>query len=183
MVERDVLQDLINKKLSTSEIGKRLGCSPTNVLYWIHKLGIHPSFNPHGKGRRTKSPEETAARIAGHVTIHRRRLKARAIAYKGGKCALCGYDRCNAAMEFHHLDKTIKSFGLSKKGVTRAWSSIQTELDKCILICANCHREVEAGVTVIPQVNGRFLSQEERQRSTMLSYDAKLRARFDGLRI
>ncbi len=153
MVERDALQDLINKRLSTSEIAKRLRCSPSNVLYWTHKLGLSPSFGPHGKGRRTKSFQETAARVARHVTIHRKRLKARAVAYKGGKCMLCGYDKCNAALEFHHLDKTIKSFGLSKKGVTRAWSSIQTELDKCILVCANCHREVEAGVRVISQVS------------------------------
>jgi len=78
-------------------------------------------------------------------TIHRRRLKTKAIEYKGGKCMLCGYDRCNAALEFHHLDKTTKSFGLSRNGVIRSWESIRTELDKCVLVCANCHREVETG--------------------------------------
>ena len=69
-----------------------------------------------------------------------------AIAYKGGKCFLCGYHRCNAALEFHHLDKTTKSFGLSRKGIIRSWESIMKELYKCVMICANCHREVEAGV-------------------------------------
>jgi len=48
-------------------------------------------------------------------------------------------------LEFHHLDKETKSFGLSKKGIIRSWESIKKELDKCVLICANCHREVEAG--------------------------------------
>ena len=82
--------------------------------------------------------------------LHRRRLKAKAIEYKGGKCILCGYDRCSAALEFHHLDRTSKSFGLSRKGIIRSWDSIRKELDKCVLICANCHREVEAGVREIP---------------------------------
>jgi hypothetical protein len=44
--------------------------------------------------------------------VHRRRLKAKMVECKGGRCILCGYDRCNAALEFHHLDKTTKTFGL-----------------------------------------------------------------------
>jgi len=69
-----------------------------------------------------------------------------AIAYKGGKCFLCGYHRCNAALEFHHLDKTTKSFWSLQGGIIRSWESIMKELDKCVMIYANCHREVEAGV-------------------------------------
>jgi len=107
------------------------------------------AFGPHGKGRRVKSPKERAADTVREVTTHRRRLKSRAIDYKGGKCILCGYDRCNAALEFHHLDKTTKAFGLSRKGVIRSWDSVKKELDKCVLICANCNREVEAGVRTI----------------------------------
>ena len=80
---------------------------------------------------------------------HRRRLKAKAIEYKGGKCVLCGYDRCNAALEFHRLDKKAKGFGLSRGGRIRSWESMKKELDKCILVCANCHREVEVGARVI----------------------------------
>lgn len=64
---------------------------------------------------------------------------------------LCGYDKCNAALVFHHLDRTIKTFGLSTKGVIRSWDSMKHELDKRVLICANCHREVEAGVRSVPR--------------------------------
>jgi len=94
----------------------------------------------------TKTPGEMAANTVREAVDYHRRLKARAIAYKGGRCVLCGYSRCNGALEFHHLNKSDKNFGLSKKGLIRSWVSVRRELDKCILICANCHREVEAGV-------------------------------------
>ena len=116
MVENRVLQDLVKENLSTYEIAKRLCCSQTNVRYWMNKHGLHSNFGPHGNGRRTRSPRDAAARIVEHVMIHRKRLKARAIAYKGGKCMLCGYNTRNSALEFHHLNKATKSFGLSKKG-------------------------------------------------------------------
>lgn len=77
--------------------------------------------------------------------VQRRRdnVKLQAIAYKGGKCSVCGYDRCIAALEFHHIDPKTKSFGIAQQGQTRSWDRVQEELDKCILVCANCHREIE----------------------------------------
>lgn len=76
------------------------------------------------------------------VAKRRKKVKLMAVAYKGGKCAVCGYNKCIDALEFHHL--TDKSFGISSKGYTRSWEKIKAELDKCIMLCANCHREVEA---------------------------------------
>jgi hypothetical protein len=69
-----------------------------------------------------------------------------AIDHKGGKCQICGYDRCHEALEFHHLDETGKDFGISNKGYTRSWSRIKQEIEKCLLLCANCHREVHSGL-------------------------------------
>lgn len=76
--------------------------------------------------------------------VQRRRLKVKqlSIDYKGGKCCMCGYNKCNSALEFHHLDPNEKDFGISAKGVTRSFEKIKVELDKCILVCANCHREL-----------------------------------------
>lgn len=74
-----------------------------------------------------------------NVTKKRKKLKLQAIEYLGGKCCRCGYNKCVEALEFHHT--TGKDFGISTKGLTRAWSKIQKELDSCILVCANCHRE------------------------------------------
>lgn len=79
----------------------------------------------------------------------RQRTKQRAIAYLGGKCNICDYNKCVYALEFHHRDPKQKSFGISSSGSTRAWARVKKELDKCVLLCANCHREVEAGVAKI----------------------------------
>lgn len=70
--------------------------------------------------------------------------------YKGGKCMICGYNRCLEALDFHHRDPREKDFGLSDKGITRSWEKTKKEVDKCVLICANCHREIHAGITQLP---------------------------------
>jgi len=75
------------------------------------------------------------------VVQWRRRLKLRAIEYLGGKCIYCGYHECSAALEFHHPNDN-KDFGLSQKGVTRSWERVKKELDKCELVCKNCHAEI-----------------------------------------
>jgi hypothetical protein len=65
--------------------------------------------------------------------------------YKGGGCCLCGYDGCLQALDFHHLDPAKKRFTIAG-GHTRSWASLRTELDKCMLVCSNCHIELEPGV-------------------------------------
>lgn len=78
--------------------------------------------------------------------VHARRKKVgqMAVEYKGGRCEICDYDRCIEALEFHHKNISQKDFGISEKGYTRSWKSVMEELDKCIIICANCHRELHA---------------------------------------
>lgn len=71
----------------------------------------------------------------------RNNLKKLALEYKGNKCSICGYDKCSAALEFHHCNNE-KDFGIAAKGYTRSWAKVKEELDKCILVCANCHREL-----------------------------------------
>lgn len=77
------------------------------------------------------------------VHKHREAVKAKAIAYKGGKCILCGYSKCSAALHFHHVDGSEKDFSIGGNH-TRAWAKVQAELDKCILVCANCHAELHS---------------------------------------
>ena len=86
--------------------------------------------------------------------VKRRRKKLRDMAreYKGNKCAVCGYNKCQRALSFHHLDPKLKDFGLSAKGLTRSWEKIQKEINKCILLCSNCHMEVHDGITQLPRV-------------------------------
>jgi 5-methylcytosine-specific restriction endonuclease McrA len=74
------------------------------------------------------------------VTRKRRNLKIDAVAHMGGECQDCGYSKCTAAMEFHHLDG-IKEFAISGNGSTISWEKMKEELKKCVLLCSNCHRE------------------------------------------
>lgn len=74
-----------------------------------------------------------------------RRLKdkIKAVELLGGKCSKCGYDKCYDAFDFHHVSSDEKSFNLNKFGRT-SWSMLEKELKKCVLLCANCHREEHA---------------------------------------
>ena len=102
----------------------------------------------HSRRPKRSSEEVKAANVVG-VIRWRQRLKERAVAYKGGKCFICAYNRCVAALDFHHLDPNLKSFSISSDGHARSWEKVKDELDKCVLLCATCHREVEVGFTVI----------------------------------
>ena len=81
------------------------------------------------------------------VARRRRKVKEITVAEAGGACVLCGYNRCLAALEFHHTDPKRKSFGLAHRGITRSIERVREEAKKCVLLCANCHAEVEAGFT------------------------------------
>lgn len=83
-------------------------------------------------------------------------IKLMAIEYKGGKCQNpdCGYNKCVSALEFHHIDSEEKEFGIGNKGYTRSWEIVKKELDKCILLCCNCHIEVHSNLLNIDKFYG-----------------------------
>jgi len=66
--------------------------------------------------------------------------KQKAINLLGGKCCVCGYKKCIAAIDFHHKDPTKKDFSI-KNLSHLAWERMKKEVIKCVLLCANCHRE------------------------------------------
>ena len=76
-----------------------------------------------------------------HVKNYRKKIKERLVDYKGGKCEICGYNKCIEALEFHHLNPKEKDFTLSSSNVL-SFDKMKEEADKCILVCANCHREI-----------------------------------------
>ena len=82
--------------------------------------------------------------IAASVDKRRKKNKELLVESKGGKCERCGYDKCIAALEFHHLDPSTKEFSLT--GNTYGLARQMKEAEKCILVCANCHREIHNGV-------------------------------------
>lgn len=98
------------------------------------EFAIENDGTKHQRTRCKKCRSEAVCR-------RRKTLKTKAINYKGGKCQKCGYNKCESALEFHHLDPSQKEFGIGS-GHTKSWSNLQKEIEKCELLCANCHREV-----------------------------------------
>ena len=84
------------------------------------------------------------------VMRHRRQLKALLVREAGGECVLCGYSRHPRALEFHHLRPDEKDFALSRSGITFSLDALRGEAKKCVLLCSNCHAEVEDGVVALP---------------------------------
>ncbi len=82
----------------------------------------------------------------GRVAQRRRTVKQQLVVEAGGACHACGYARCSRALGFHHLDPASKAFGLALGGVSRSLEKARAEATKCVLLCANCHMEVEAGL-------------------------------------
>jgi hypothetical protein len=80
------------------------------------------------------------------VGDRRRALKEILVREAGGACELCGYDRCLRALEFHHRDPSEKAFGIGRGGHTRSLERARAEAAKCVLLCSNCHMEVEDGM-------------------------------------
>lgn len=99
----------------------------------------------------TRKYSDRPETIKANVVRRRQNIKLRAVEYKGGKCSVCSYDRCIAAMEFHHMNPLEKDFSVSKKGACTSWDRVKAELDKCILVCANCHREIHEMLRKIPE--------------------------------
>lgn len=91
--------------------------------------------------RKNKEPSSYCKDCTNsQAVIRQRKTKQQCIEYKGGKCSICGYSKSSAALDFHHINPAEKDFQIAKFR-SRSFSKIKEELDKCILICSNCHRE------------------------------------------
>jgi len=131
----DVNSELVNKinelyKCGNSSytISKILGISKSTALKYISKENI-----------RTKKKTKTKKDKSEYIMRWKKNLKKSLVEYKGSKCEICGYDRCIEALEFHHSDPSKKDFSISTKlfGIEK----MKKEVDKCLLLCSNCHRE------------------------------------------
>ena len=75
------------------------------------------------------------------VAKRRKKVRNKAIEYLGGKCIRCVYNKYSEVLEFHHINPKEKDFSISEKGYSRSWEKVKAEIEKCNLVCANCHRE------------------------------------------
>jgi hypothetical protein len=171
-LDRDELRALVDAGLSVRGIAHEVGRSTASVRHW---LAVHGLETRLAATRRLVAQADgadlelicrhhgrTAFRIRGYdgqyrclrcqseqVIERRRRVRARLVAEAGGACVLCGYHRYIGALHFHHLDRATKSFALGG-GATRSLERNRDEASKCVLLCSNCHAEVEAGLKVLP---------------------------------
>lgn len=125
-----------------------LTCSPfkkhnTKQLHLTESVIFCATCGKHYNYNRRRGDTK---KQCGACSVNLRRFKKRrkAVTYKGGKCIICGYTKCIKALNFHHLNPEDKDFQISGNHCRR-WEAIQKELDKCVLVCANCHAEVHDG--------------------------------------
>lgn len=96
---------------------------------------------PHSIGAGDGPPRCRKCSVE-YVAVRKKKIKLQAIEYKGGKCIKCGYDKCRAALSFHHRDPSQKEFNIGEQAYQKNWEIIKKELDKCDLLCMNCHFEL-----------------------------------------
>ncbi len=173
---RAELEPLVDEGLTIEKIAQSLGVSDSTVKKWLkrHDLRtrgaqrrvlldrlrddgegeIQLECRIHGLTRHISVASERRLRCATcraeAVSRRRRKVKGMLVAEAGGKCVLCGYARHSAALQFHHLDPVTKSFGLGVRGITRSIEKLRAEAAKCVLLCANCHAELEVGAAELP---------------------------------
>ena len=163
------MEKYIESGLSFNQISKESGKSLTTIRYWAKKHNIKSDFVtfkeqdkieygetrfcPRCKNnvdtkkfyqRRGRENSSTYCKTCTtDQTLDRvRKLKSQMIEYKGGCCVRCGYKKYQGALEFHHTDPKEKDFNPSQLKKYSFDDRIKTELDKCILVCSNCHREI-----------------------------------------
>jgi transposase len=170
-LRREQLEEFVEEGLSIGQIAERVGRSRSTVRHWLREYelatvwagrraasaagtrGLVLSCARHGEVpfvRRATGGYRCSRCRAEAVAKRRRKVKQVLVAEAGGACALCGYDRCVAALHFHHREPERKRFALSVRGVTRSLDAARAEARKCVLLCSNCHAEVEMGVTAVP---------------------------------
>jgi len=175
-IEREALAALVAEGLSIRAIAARLGVSYATVRHWLGRYDLHTERRArrvavaaslsksddgtatavcarHGEtqfGRRDAGGWRCLKCRAEAVTARRRAVKATLVAEAGGRCVLCGYAKSPVALQFHHRDRDQKRFHIAHRGVARSLEAARAEARKCVLLCANCHAEVEAGLATIP---------------------------------
>ena len=102
-------------------------------IHGLTQFTFYETSSHKGQLRCNKCESELAV-------LKNQKRKLKAVEYKGGKCEICGYDKNIAALEFHHKNPEEKDFTISN--FICGWSDLQKDLDKCIMVCANCHREI-----------------------------------------
>ena len=121
-----------------------------NLQTTSKKFNINPSIlKRYIDVPKRKKWDNVKEKNSYSVQLWRVRTKQKLVDYKGGKCICCDYNKYIGALEFHHIDPSKKDFAIGTGGKTRALEALKKEVDKCVLVCANCHREIHANLITI----------------------------------
>lgn len=172
-LSREELRRLVDGGASIAEIARAVGRSKATVRHWLREFGLTTQRGAMlevraEQAKQGEQPRRVLLRCRRHgitafqlraeggyrclrcrsdaVARRRRQVKRMLVDEAGGSCRLCGYDRYIGALEFHHVEPADKRFSLSHRGVARSLAKARAEAEKCVLLCANCHAEIEAGI-------------------------------------
>jgi transposase-like protein len=176
-IERGRLEELVEAGMTIAEISAEVGRSSGAVRHWMRRYGLKTS-RARGERLELSRAAQAAGRLTvtlqcrhhgetefvlegrGYyrckrcrgesVVRHRQKVKAVLVQEAGGRCVICGYSRNVRALQFHHLDPERERLALSAQGVTYSFAELRAEAKKCVLLCANCHAEVEDGAVSVP---------------------------------
>lgn len=155
---REAIEPLVEMGYSTRRIGAELQRSQATIKHWLRVYGLKTNSALSRPDPRTVCEKHGSPIVVTPSGFRRCRVcnterqarkvrerKRELVAAAGGACALCGYDRYLGALHFHHVDPAAKTFGIGR-GRSSNWQRVIEEAAKCVLLCANCHAEVEGGV-------------------------------------
>jgi len=148
-MNQDELEKMVVDGLSSYDIATEVGKSQTTVRYWLNKyeLATRRVYKCRNCGDVTPTSffagrfSECKKCRRKDQTKRLRKNKNLLVQYKGGKCIKCGYNKCLSALDFHHLNPLEKDPNWIKM---KNWSPkrVEKEVDKCELVCRNCHAEI-----------------------------------------
>jgi len=158
-MDKQMLQSYTDAGMSMAEIATAVGATKNGVRYWLIKYGLK-TVRTKGKekwkkytcpcGENDPTNFYPAKRFECKACTNTRQkrwaadIKHRLVEYKGGKCCLCGYSKCLGSLQFHHVDPKKKDPEWNVKR-NRCFERMKEEIDKCVLVCANCHAEIHNG--------------------------------------
>ena len=123
----------------------------------MHECARHGLVEFHLYGDGNRGPRYRCRRCGGEaVTRRHRQMRRLLVEEAGGACCVCGYDRCMLNLHFHHVDPSKKTLEMGM-GRGRSLAAFREEAKKCIVVCANCHGEIETGLTSRPPAGTRYL--------------------------
>jgi len=141
LVTKGGLEKLIDDGLTQEQIAKYFSLSETTIRYWLKKYQLY-RCNKCGTLDKVLFYKSVHTTCKKCMRRRKKGYKIEAVEYKGGKCIKCGYNKCLAALDFHHRDPLEKDPDWRNLLRKRSLESIKSELDKCDLLCKNCHTEL-----------------------------------------